>query len=45
MIRAAFNLAEFWQVDPELEMERPLSRVVEHFDQATRINKERAQPG
>ncbi|QBY56154.1 hypothetical protein E0W60_34420 (plasmid) [Cupriavidus oxalaticus] len=45
LIDATYDVAEFWSVDPEVEMARPIGCVVEHFDQAVRINQRRAKAG
>ncbi len=37
LINAVYEVARFHRIDPEVEMARPLSIVVEHFDQAQRI--------
>lgn len=37
LIDAVYEVARFHRIDPEVEMARPLSIVVEHFDQAQRL--------
>lgn len=37
LIDAVYEVARFHRIDPEVEMTRPLSIVVEHFDQAQRL--------
>ncbi|WP_282960422.1 hypothetical protein [Burkholderia dolosa] len=39
MIGGVYELAHFWRVDPELEMTRPISIILEHFKQANRISR------
>ncbi|WJN75516.1 MULTISPECIES: hypothetical protein [Burkholderia] len=39
MIGGVYELAHFWRVDPELEMTRPISIILEHFEQANRISR------
>lgn len=39
LIDGVYELARFWRVDPEIEMTRPVSIIVEHFKQANRINR------
>ncbi len=38
LIGGVYELAHFWRVDPELEMTRPISIILEHFEQANRIS-------
>ncbi|WP_158559709.1 MULTISPECIES: hypothetical protein [unclassified Herbaspirillum] len=45
MIDLAFNCAEFWRVDPEVELTRSISTIMQHNAQAWRIAQSRKNDG
>lgn len=45
VIDLVYNCAEFWQVDPELELSRSIDVILEHNSQAWRLTQSRKNDG